>query len=159
MFQIHNQRLNLLKNVKRYHPRVRRSHNGDGVDKKLFLKTVSKSLHKLGYLRFADDILLISGSLESITQMITDLSIAASNAGLSLHPEKTKNLRNRWTANRNVPAQVIANGMEIEVLGVDGNTKYLGRKFTFADPHRTEMESRISSAWKTVSYAQAGVDE
>ena len=55
MFQIHNQGLNLLKNVKRCLPRVRRIHNGDGVDKKLFLKTISKSLHKLGYLRFADD--------------------------------------------------------------------------------------------------------
>ena len=55
MFQLHNHRLNLFKNVERCLPRVRRSHNGDGVDKKLFLKTISKSLHKLGYMRFAAD--------------------------------------------------------------------------------------------------------
>ena len=99
-------------------------------------------------LRFADDILLISSSLESMTQMLTDLSIAAADAGLSLHPEKTKVLRNRWIGSRKVPNHVTANGMEIEVLGVDGNTKYLGRKLTFTDPHQTEVESRIASAWK-----------
>jgi hypothetical protein len=38
--------------------------------------------------------------------------------------------------------------MEIEVLGVEGDTKYLGRKLTFTDPHRMEVESRIASAWK-----------
>ena len=48
-----NQRFNLLKNVKMCLPKVRSTHNGD--DKKLFLKTTSKSLYKLGYLRYAAD--------------------------------------------------------------------------------------------------------
>ena len=38
--------------------------------------------------------------------------------------------------------------MEIEVLGVDGEAKYLERKLTFTDSHRIEVESRIASAWK-----------
>ena len=103
---------------------------------------------RLTNLRFADDIFLISDSLESMTQMIEDLSVAAADAGLALHPDKTKILRNKWAGGRNVPGGVIANGMEIEVLGVDGNTKYLGRKLTFTDPHRVEVESRIAAGWK-----------
>ena len=74
-------------------------------------------------LRFADDILLISHLLESMTQMLADLSIAAANAGLALHPEKTKILRNKWTGERQVPKQIVANDIEIEMLGVDGDTK------------------------------------
>ena len=38
--------------------------------------------------------------------------------------------------------------MQIDVLNVDDSTKYLGRKLNFSDPHRTEVESRIASAWK-----------
>ena len=52
---------------------------------------------RLTNLRFADDILLITQSLPSITEMITDLSTEAKNIGLHLHPEKTKILHNAWT--------------------------------------------------------------
>ena len=54
MFQL---KLNPLKNMKKCQPRIRiRSiHHGDGDDKKLFLKTTSKSLYKLGYMRLAAD--------------------------------------------------------------------------------------------------------
>ena len=55
MFQLNNHRLHLLKNVKLCLPRVRSIHNGDGDDKKIFLKTTSKSLYKLGYQRYAAD--------------------------------------------------------------------------------------------------------
>ena len=43
---------------------------------------------------------------------------------------------------------IFADGMQIEVLKVGEATKYLGRKLCFSDPHRTEMESRISCAWQ-----------
>ena len=54
MFQL---KLNPLKNMKKCPPRIRiRSiHLGDGDDKQLFLKTTSKSLYKLGYMRLAAD--------------------------------------------------------------------------------------------------------
>ena len=50
-FQLNNHKLNLLKNMKLCFPRIRSIHNGE--DKKLFLKTTSKSLYKLGYQRHA----------------------------------------------------------------------------------------------------------
>ena len=55
MFRLNNHRLHLLKNVKLCLPRVRSTHNGEGDDKKLFLKTTSKSLYKLGFMRYAAD--------------------------------------------------------------------------------------------------------
>ena len=38
--------------------------------------------------------------------------------------------------------------MEIEIMAIDANTKYLGRKLTFQDPSRSEVENRIALAWK-----------
>jgi len=101
-------------------------------------------------LRFADDILLLSTSLPHITAMLTDLSIEAGKIGLQLHPDKTKILHNRIhnTLRTNALSQVRANGMDIEILPATGSTKYLGRKLSFTDPHRTELENRISYAWK-----------
>ena len=46
--------LHLLHNVKLCLPRIRSLHD-NAEDKKLFLKTTSKSLYKLGYLRLASD--------------------------------------------------------------------------------------------------------
>ena len=99
-------------------------------------------------LRFADDILLVSHSLASITQMLEDLSRQARMVGLSLHPDKTKILRNKWSSNRHVPSHARADGMEIEIMKIEGHTKYLGRKLTFQDPSRSEVENRIALAWK-----------
>ena len=62
-------------------------------------------------LRFADDILLVSHSLSSMTQMIEDLSRQAKMVGLSLHPEKTKILKNRWASKSNVPSDATADGI------------------------------------------------
>jgi hypothetical protein len=100
-------------------------------------------------LRFADDILLVATSLTHLTKMLTDLSVEAGKVGLQLHPEKTKVLHNNHHNSRpRVPNQVCANGMDIEVLSTTGSTKYLGRKVSFSDPHRVELENRISIAWK-----------
>ena len=49
---------------------------------------------------------------------------------------------------RNIPTHCSADGMQIEVLKVDDTTKYLGRRLSFSDPHRVELENRISNAWK-----------
>ena len=109
---------------------------------------MSSSHEKLTNLRFADDILLVSDSLSSIGKMIAHLSMEAKRSGLSLHPDKTKILHNHWCQLKNMPTHIYADGMQIEVLKVDEATKYLGRKLCFSDPHRIEMESRISCAWK-----------
>ena len=90
-------------------------------------------------LRFADDILLVATSLPQITAMLSDLSIEAAKFGLQLHPDKTQILHNTNVSTRpRIPSDVKANGMNITILTTCGTTKYLGRKLTFNDPHRTE---------------------
>ena len=44
----------------------------------------------LNNLRFADDILLIARPSNDITSMLSDIIIEAADAGLLLHPDKTK---------------------------------------------------------------------
>ena len=51
------------------------------------------------------------------------------------------------------PNTVVAGDMRIDILGVEAGTKYLGRQLNFSDPHRTEIENRIATAWKKF-YAQ-----
>ena len=103
---------------------------------------------RLTNLRFADDILLTSTSLPSLTNMIADLNDEASKIGLQLHPDKTKILHNHHNQPRRIPTRGVANGLTIQILSVQEHTKYLGRKLSFSDPHRTEVENRISFAWK-----------
>ena len=82
-------------------------------------------------LRFADDILLLSTTLPSIKNMIEDLSNEARKLGLELHPDKTKILHNSHDPRRRTPASINIGQMTIEILPVNGHTKYLGRKLTF----------------------------
>ena len=49
---------------------------------------------------------------------------------------------------RKIPERVKCGDMEIEILGTQGHTKYLGRKLSFSDYHRVEVENRISTAWR-----------
>ena len=46
------------------------------------------------------------------------------------------------------PEQTNVNGMNIEILPYSSSQKYLGRRFTFQDPTRNEIESRIAAGWK-----------
>ena len=117
--------------------------------------TLKPREENLTNLRFADDILLVTRSLESMTEMIADLSAEAKHIGLQLHPDKTKILHNTWAKNKRqrVPTKVNAGGMQIDVLAIEESTKYLGRQLSFSEPHQTEIENRIALAWKKF-YAQ-----
>jgi len=107
---------------------------------------------QLTNLRFADDLLLVATSLEHLTHMIGDLSTEAGKVGLQLHPDKTKILHNGHNttsrARRRPPNNARIHNMTIDILPTTDATKYLGRKLSFHDPHRVEIESRISFAWK-----------
>jgi len=98
-------------------------------------------------LRFADDILLYSTSLSTISQMIKDVSEEGVKHGLRLHPDKTKILHNGKNRCR-PPAKTNIDGMSIDILKPTDSTKYLGKKLTFAKPHQTEIENRIAAAWR-----------
>ena len=108
------------------------------------------STERLTNLRFADDILLFATSRQHITNMLTDLSIEAGKLGLQLHPDKTKILHNEHstTTRQRTPTHATVNNMTVEILSPGDSTKYLGRKLSFSTPHKTEVESRISFAWR-----------
>ena len=105
---------------------------------------------RLTNLRFADDILLTTMSLSGITHMLEDLHTEAAAAGLQLHPDKTKIIHNdhSTTKSRRIPHHININDMSIEILPPSGSLKYLGRVLTFRDPHRAEIEHRITAAWR-----------
>ena len=105
---------------------------------------------RLTNLRFADDILLLAGSLNHLTHMLTDLITEARKAGLELHPDKTKIMHNghRPPRSTRTPDSVHVLGMKIEILPPYRSTKYLGRLLQHTTPHATEIENRIATAWR-----------
>ena len=100
-------------------------------------------------LRFADDVLLFATSLPQLTRMLHELSTAALAVGLELHPDKTKILHNHQQRKpRQQPEYAKVGALSVEVLPYTGKQKYLGTQLTFHCPNATEVESRISAAWK-----------
>ena len=104
----------------------------------------------LSNLRFAGDILFVASSLHQVSRMIANLSAEAAAVGLQVHPDSTKILHNAyWIYQRTrIPKTVSINGMAIEVLDVKAHTKYLGRKLSFYEPNRVEIENRMACAWR-----------
>ena len=100
-------------------------------------------------LRFTDGVLLFAQTLPQLTKMLQDISTEAMKVGLELHPDKTKILHNQQhRRTRQQPEQTNVNGMNIEILPYSSSQKYLGRRFTFQDPMRNEIESRIAAGWR-----------
>ena len=100
----------------------------------------------LSNLRFADDILLTGDSLEQITEMLCDLEREAGKVGLELHAGKTKILRNSATASETMTS-VQLKGQQVQVLGPDEGTMYLGRLLQLTEVHDTELRHRLGRAW------------
>ena len=68
---------------------------------------------------------------------------------VELHPDKTKILTNiSQRRGRNARSTVDIAGKKVDVLKYSDNTKYLGRKLTYDNYHKTEVENRIASAWR-----------
>ena len=100
-------------------------------------------------LRFADDVLLYATTLPQITTMLNDLHHAAGQCGLELHPDKTVVLSNlSRRRGRQTATTTTVGGKPVKILNYNEHTKYLGRKLTFDDPHITEVDHRISIAWR-----------
>ena len=104
-------------------------------------------LTQLNNLRFADDVLLLTTTKSQITQMLQDLCAAAAPYGLQIHPDKTKVLTNNH-ARRNNHNHITFDNHRIEILCASDNTKYLGRKLTFHNYHKCEIDNRIAAAWR-----------
>ena len=97
-------------------------------------------------LRFADDVLLIAGSLADGGKMIKDLKAESKKFGLILHPGKAKILTN--TQGRR-PGSIDCKGQPVEILAEGSAERYLGRQLAVEDYHGTELSHRLQSGWKT----------
>ena len=102
---------------------------------------------QLTNLRFADDILLVAGTLRQTKAMLKNIKQAAAKVGLELHPDKTKILSNatRGTG-RPKDTKVMIDGMSIEIVPYSGSVKYLGRLVGFDRPHDVEINNRIRNS-------------
>ena len=105
-------------------------------------------------LRFADDVLFFSTSLEQLQRVMCDFKRSTEKVGLKIHSEKTKILTNQ---NANRRREVAINNVKIEVLPVKECAKYLGQTITFQQQKTTEIRSRIRAAWASF-YIQTGFD-
>ena len=100
-------------------------------------------------LRFADDVLLTAPTLTQLSRMLADLAHEAAKFGLQLHPDKTHILTNiSRRRGRDAKTHIDINGQQISILSFHEHTKYLGRKTTFDNYHATELDNRISAAWR-----------
>ena len=97
-------------------------------------------------LRFADDVLLVGRTLHQVKEMLSDLVDKASKVGLSIHPGKTKILNN-GVGQAQKQKSVEVNGRNIEILGRDSSTMYLGRLLNLCELTDTEINFRIKRAW------------
>ena len=85
--------------------------------------------------------------------MLEEVCNEARAVGLELHPDKTKILHNQpQRRQRRQPQQLTEHvrvcDMQVEVLPHTCSQKYLGRQFSFNHSSKTEVENRITAAWK-----------
>ena len=95
-------------------------------------------------LRFADDLLLFSTSLEKLREMLREFKTSTEAVGLGIHPDKTKILSNQ---DRVKAKEITVDNINIEVLAKGESARYLGQKNTFEDQETEEIKNRLKAAW------------
>ena len=105
-------------------------------------------------LRFADDVLLFSTSLEKLREMLCEFKISTEAVGLGIHPDKTKRLSNQ---DKIKAKEVEVENIKIEILGKTASARYLGQKITFED-QETEEILQTESSVGSVPQISPGVD-
>ena len=95
-------------------------------------------------LRFADDVLLFSTSLDKLREMLCDFKMSTEAVGLGIHPVKTKILSNQDKIKAN---EITVDNIKIEILGKTASARYLGQKITFEDQETEEIKNRLKAAW------------
>eukprot|EP00973_Karenia_brevis_P060172 8373073-Karenia_brevis.AAC.1 len=79
--------------------------------------------------------------------MLEDLIRECGSVGLTIHFGKTKILHNSFANTAAVRKLGIQGGI-VDVLGPNGSTLYLGRKFCFEGLHDCELDHRINRGWQ-----------
>ena len=90
------------------------------------------AVNYLTNLRFADDVLLFARSRRSIQIMLKDLQVAAAEAGLQIHPEKSKVITN---GRRATTSKITILDGAIDVLQEHESFKYLGKRIGMTGMH------------------------
>ena len=98
----------------------------------------------LSNVRFADDILLISGSLKHTTTVLDDLTTATTAHGLQLLAMKKQNMSPNTTSTNTRSNNVAV--MNIEILLQEGKIEYVGQLVTFRDAVQVEFDHPIKCA-------------
>ena len=116
----------------------------DGKKNKKGIKLSEKTEDCLTNLRFADDVLLFSTSLERLREMLCEFKASTEAVGLGIHPDKTKILSNQDKAKVN---EITVDNIKIEVLKKGDSARYLPQKITFEDQETEEIKNRLKAAW------------
>ena len=96
--------------------------------------------HCLTNLRFADDVLFFSTSLDQLQKMMCDFNHSTERVGLKILPDKTKILSNQSSNRRQ---EVAIKNIKVEILLACESAKYLGQKKSFSN--RKQQRSKIES--------------
>ena len=95
-------------------------------------------------LRFADDVLLFSTSLETLREMLCEFKTGTEAVGLGIHPDKTKILSNQ---DKIKTKEIEVDNIKIEILGKGDSARYLGQKITFEEQETDGVNNSLKAAW------------
>jgi hypothetical protein len=95
----------------------------------------------LNHLRFADDVVLISESIEELQKMAEEFLMNSKEAGLTMNLGKTKLMSNR-------KKDVKMNIENVEIEQVD-EMVYLGQIISFEERIQKEVKRRINLGWRS----------
>ena len=99
-------------------------------EKQKGIKLSDKTEDCLTNLRFADDVLLFSTSLERRREILCEFKTSTEAVGLGIHPDKTKILCNQ---DKMKTKEITVDNIKIEVLAKGDSARYLGQKITFEE--------------------------
>ena len=94
-------------------------------EKQKCIRLSDKTEDCLTNLRFADDVLLFSTSLEKLREMLCEFKNSTETVGLGIHPDKTKILSNQ---DKVKAKEITVDNIKIEVLAKGDSARYLGQK-------------------------------
>ena len=112
-------------------------------EKRKGIRLSDKTEDCLTNLRFADDVLLFSTSLEKLREMLCEFKASTEAVGLGIHPDKTKILSNQ---DRVKAKEITVDNIKIEILAKGDSARYLGQKITFEEQQTEEMKNRLKAA-------------
>ena len=126
-----------------------------GRKNKKGIRLSDKTEDCLANLRFADDVLLFSTSLEKLRDMLCEFKTSTEAVGLGIHPDKTKILSNQDKVKKK---EITVDDIKIEVLAKRDSARYLGQKITFEEQETEEIKKQTESSMGSVPQISSRID-